>query len=110
MTSDREFLIPPRFFKTLTDEEAVQMVKTSRLTRELCARLWRMLDRQEEPPAEIMLYANTADMRLWPGTPGPSPPGGPRLPRPHPRRRIVERKPSVRRDGAARRLDDAAQP
>jgi hypothetical protein len=69
--SDREFLIPPRFFKSLTDEEAAQVVTTSRLTPELCARLWRMLDRQDEPPTSMTLYANSADiMRLWPA---PSP-------------------------------------
>jgi hypothetical protein len=66
MTSER-FTIPPRFFENLGDDEAMQIMMTSRLNAEQCARLWRMLDRQDKPPTSLTLSVSRADvMKIWP--------------------------------------------
>ena len=63
--------IPARFWKSITAEEFHQVCMTSELTAEQCARVWRMLDRQDEPPQTLGVRVSREDvMRLFPA---PSP-------------------------------------
>jgi hypothetical protein len=54
--------IPPRFWKSLTTEEFSQVFESGELTREQCASLWRMLDRQDAPPDGGRVMLNRADL------------------------------------------------
>jgi hypothetical protein len=62
--------IPAKFWKSLTDAEFHQVCMTSELSPELCARAWRMLDRQDEPPEKLGIMVSREDvMRLFPAPP-----------------------------------------
>ena len=63
---ERESLIPSRFWKSVTSEEFHQICENDGiLNAELCARLWRLEDRQGDPPQalEVLVHKPTL-MRL----------------------------------------------
>jgi hypothetical protein len=64
--SDREpITIPPAFFQTLTfDESSALCDNNGWLNAEQRARLWRMTDRQGDPPTSLQLRMSVADLML----------------------------------------------
>jgi hypothetical protein len=54
--------IPARFWKSVTQKEFTEVCENSELSAELCARLWRMLDRQDTPPDGLIVRLNAADV------------------------------------------------
>ena len=62
--------IPPKFWKSLTEEEFHEVCMTSELNAELSARAWRMCERQGPPPRKLGVMVSRADvMRLFPAPP-----------------------------------------
>ena len=56
--------IPSRFWKSVTSKEFTQIFENGgRLNAELCARLWRMEDRQGDPPQslEVLVHRPTLE-------------------------------------------------
>ena len=63
-----QITIPPAFLRTLTSDEFHALCENNGyLNAEQCARLWRMTDRQGDPPASLQLRFSVADlMREYP--------------------------------------------
>ena len=62
-------LIPARFWQTLKPGEFAQIVyeQNGCLNADQCARLWRLEDRNSEPPQRLQVLVSRADInRLWP--------------------------------------------
>jgi hypothetical protein len=61
-------MIPPEFWKTLKTGEFDQIAdRGGYLNAEQCARLWRLTDRQGEPPQCMEVFFRTEDIdRLFP--------------------------------------------
>jgi hypothetical protein len=53
----------PRFWQSVSEAEFDEICKTSCLNAELCARLWRFLDRQGPPPKRLMILIQTSAKR-----------------------------------------------
>ncbi len=72
MTDDKQttedVVIPPAFFRAMSRDEFRQLcLNNGVLNAEQCARLWRMTDRQDEPPRSMTLMVSREDvMRIWP--------------------------------------------
>jgi hypothetical protein len=67
MVNNESFTIPPAFWKSLSTEEFRQICETSELSAEQCAKVWRMLDLQGEPPDGAGVMVNSADlMKVFP--------------------------------------------
>jgi hypothetical protein len=76
-----ELRIPLNFIRSLSEDEWMYIMgRGGRLNAHLCARLWRCLDRQDEPPESITLMVSKADIERafpelgkipdnWPGEP-----------------------------------------
>jgi hypothetical protein len=66
--SDEPVRIPREFWgPSLTKDEFNEIVETSCLNAEQCARVWRMLDRQDPPPDGMKILIKQEDlMRVFP--------------------------------------------
>lgn len=63
----REITIPGEFWKSLNERQFRRVCETSKLGPKLTRRLWRMLGRTDEPPADMMVRVNREDvMREFP--------------------------------------------
>ena len=61
-------MIPPKFWQTLKPGEFAQISERGGwLNAEQCARLWRLTDRQDEPPQRMELFFRAEDIdRVFP--------------------------------------------
>ena len=62
---DDDFEIPAGLWQSLSNAEFHEICKTGRLDAKLCARLWRLTDRQGQPPAEVKIAIRKADIDKW---------------------------------------------
>ncbi len=66
-TRDDQIEISARFWATVDTQQFRQIIERDGLDAEQCARLWRMLDRQDEPPPFLKIFVKREDvMRIWP--------------------------------------------
>jgi hypothetical protein len=54
--------IVPNFWKTMPRKDAVEAMQTGFLNKTQSARLWRMLDRQGEPPEKLEILVSKEDV------------------------------------------------
>jgi hypothetical protein len=50
--------IPAKFWGEISQAEWLEVCTTSMLNAEMCRRLWRMTDRQGEPPEKVQVLIN----------------------------------------------------
>jgi hypothetical protein len=60
--TDREIVIPPKFWATLTPLEFSNVFIDDGLNAELCVRLWHMMDRQDAPPRHLKVWIKKAEL------------------------------------------------
>lgn len=54
--------IPAEFWQTVSEDEFFEICDRNGLNTEQCARLWRLLGRQDAPPKEIAVLLNKSDV------------------------------------------------
>jgi hypothetical protein len=60
LSGDGPGISTPAFWQSVTLEEFDEVWRTGCLNTELCARLWRFLDRQDPPPKLLRIYVRAA--------------------------------------------------
>jgi hypothetical protein len=60
--TDREIVIPVKFWASLTPMEFSYVFIENGLNAELCTRLWRMMDWQGSPPRHLKVWIKKAEL------------------------------------------------
>lgn len=60
--SNEQIEIPAKFWRALEISEFSRIAATSTLNKKQCALLWRMTDRQDDPPDSMFLMISIKDL------------------------------------------------